>query len=119
MSNLWPMPDSGEANLSERLSIWRENLAGERDGLALYEGLAALEPDPERRQVFERLASGERRHAALWAGKLDAAGAPATPWRPSARVRALLWLARRLGTNAVLPLVMQAESGDAAKYTRQ
>src|SRR4051794_15071290 len=111
---------TGKTVASERLAIWRENLAGERDGLALYRGLAALEADPERRKVFEHLAEGERRHAELWAGKLDAAGAGATGTpRPSAGVRTLLWLARRFGTNAVLPLVIQGEVGDAAKYNRQ
>ena len=36
--------------------------------------------------------------------------------RPSSRVRALLWLARRLGTAAVLPMVVDAETQDADKY---
>jgi VIT1/CCC1 family predicted Fe2+/Mn2+ transporter len=109
-----------KSGASDRLAIWRENLASERDGLALYRGLAALEADPARRKVFESLAEGERRHAELWAGKLDAAGAGASGApRPSARVRTLLWLARRLGTNAILPLVIQGEVGDAAKYNRQ
>jgi VIT1/CCC1 family predicted Fe2+/Mn2+ transporter len=102
-----------------RIAVWQANLADERDGLALYQGLAALERDPERRRVFERLAEGERRHAALWADKLGRVGLSPVDRPPSARVRTLLWLARRLGTRAVLPLVIQAESLDAAKYSRQ
>jgi vacuolar iron transporter family protein len=55
----------------------------------------------------------------VWAKKLGAAGVPLPEERPSSRTRLLLWMARRLGTAAVLPLVMETEAGDADKYTRQ
>lgn len=99
--------------------VWLQNLADERDGAALYDGLARAEPNPGRAQVFADLAAGERRHAALWAKKLERAGVSLPVDRPSRRVWLLLWLARRLGTKAVLALVMDAEAGDAAKYARQ
>jgi VIT1/CCC1 family predicted Fe2+/Mn2+ transporter len=98
-------------------ATWRANLRDERDGVALYEGLAALENDPRRAETLRGLAEAERRHVAVWADKLDDAGDRS--YRPSARVRALLFLARRLGTRAVLPLVMQAEARTADKYQRQ
>ena len=98
--------------------VWLENLRGERDGITLYEGLAALETDTKRAETLRSLAVAERRHAALWESKLSALGV--TPrYSPSARVRALLWLAARLGPKAILPLVMQAEARDAAKYQQQ
>ncbi len=99
--------------------LWLQNLADERDGAALYEGLARAEGNPARAEVFHGLAAGERRHAALWAKKLERAGVALPPDRPSSRVRLLLWMARRLGTSAVLSLVMDAEKGDADKYSRQ
>lgn len=99
--------------------VWLRNLADERDGAALYEGLAKVEPSQERAEVFRALANGERRHAALWAKKLERAGVALPDDHPSPRVRALVWLAARLGTKAVLTLVMDAEAGDAAKYARQ
>jgi len=102
-----------------RLDLWLQNLLDERDGAALYEGLARLEKDPARAASFRELGEGERRHAEIWQRKLERAGAAVPPDRPSARVRGLLWLARRLGTPSVLPLVMEAETGDADKYTRQ
>ena len=102
---------------SER--IWLDNLRDEREGIALYAGLAKLEPDDSRAKTFASLAEGEQRHAAVWLRKLEAAGVPVPPERPSARVRALLWLARRLGTNAVLGVVIATESRDAEKYALQ
>jgi VIT1/CCC1 family predicted Fe2+/Mn2+ transporter len=100
-------------------NLWLQNLADERDGAALYEGLARADGNPARAEVFQGLAAGERRHAVLWAKKLEREGVALPPDRPSSRVRLLLWMARRLGTSAVLSLVMEAEKGDADKYSRQ
>ncbi len=105
--------------MPDRTDLWLQNLLDERDGAALYEGLAALEGDPERARSFRGLAEGERRHAEIWARKLERAGAPLPPDRPSSRIRVLLWLARRLGTSAVLPLVLENEGNDADKYQQQ
>ncbi len=105
--------------MEPRTDLWLQNLLDERDGAALYDGLASVEKDPERARSFRELAEGERRHAEIWERKLQKAGASIPANRPTSRIRALIWLARRLGTAAVLPLVMEAESGDADKYTQQ
>jgi VIT1/CCC1 family predicted Fe2+/Mn2+ transporter len=104
---------------SVRTDLWMQNLLDEQDGAALYDGLAALEQDPDRARSFRELAAGERRHAEIWRRKLERAGATLPPERPSSRIRVLLWLARRLGTAAVLPIVMENEADDAGKYARQ
>jgi VIT1/CCC1 family predicted Fe2+/Mn2+ transporter len=99
-----------------RTDLWMQTLLDERDGAALYEGLAALEKDPGKAQSFREIALAERRHGDVWVRRLQKAGVPLPPDRASSRVRALLWLARRLGTSAVLPMVMDAEEKDADKY---
>src|SRR5512137_1858184 len=105
--------------MDPRTDVWMQNLVDERDGAALYDGLAKWEKDPARAATFREMAEAERRHGAIWERKLEAAGIPLPPRRASPRVRALLWLARRLGSGAVVPLVIQAESGDAEKYDLQ
>jgi len=105
--------------MEPRTDLWLQNLLDERDGAALYEGLSALEKDPEKARSFRHLAEGERKHAAIWEKKLARAGAAVPPDRASSRVRALLWLARRLGVGAVLPMIVDAETKDADKYLRQ
>ena len=105
--------------MDPRTDLWLQNLVDERDGAALYEGLASVERDAERARSFRELAAGERRHAEIWARKLEKAGATLPPDRPSSRVRVLLWLAHRLGTPAVLPLVAEGEGKDADKYQQQ
>ncbi len=102
-----------------RTDLWLQNLLDERDGAALYEGLASLEPDAERARCFRELAHDERRHADIWRRKLEGAGAAIPGDRPSSRTRVLLWLAKRLGTAAVLPLVADGEADDADKYAQQ
>ncbi len=101
------------------VALWVENLRDEWDGAALYRGLARLETDAKRAEEFAALAEAEERHAAIWAKKLEKAAISLPDQRPSLRVRTLLWLARRFGTRAVLPLVLRVESGDVAKYVRQ
>ena len=63
-------------------------LALERDAIFLYDALATMERDPARRSAFERIASSERRHAAIWEAKLRSLGEPVpAATRPSWRVR--------------------------------
>jgi vacuolar iron transporter family protein len=104
---------------STRTDLWLQNLVDERDGAALYEGLAKYEKDPERARSFRELAAAERRHAEIWQRKLEKAGVVLPPDLPSSRIRALVWLARRLGSAAVVPMVLETEAGDADKYDEQ
>jgi VIT1/CCC1 family predicted Fe2+/Mn2+ transporter len=105
--------------MNPRTDLWLQNLVDERDGAALYEGLARHEKDPEKAAGFREIAEAERRHAEVWAKKLEREGVALPPDRPSSRIRALIWLARRLGTAAVVPMVLDAEAGDAEKYDAQ
>lgn len=99
-----------------QLTRWRALLHDERDAAELYSRLAQAETG-ERRQIFEELASIERRHATHWADKLRAAGVDvAPPGRPSMRTRLIGAAARRLSTSAVLPLVERGERADAGRY---
>ncbi|MGC4115372.1 MAG: VIT1/CCC1 family protein [Myxococcales bacterium] len=105
--------------MDQRTDLWLQNLRDERDGAALYEGLATLEKNPKRAQSFRELALSERRHAELWAKKLGEAGVALPPEQPSPRVRLTLWLAKRLGVAAVLTQIVETETVDADKYSRQ
>lgn len=99
-----------------RVQRWKELLASERDADALYTRIAAAETG-ERRSIFEELAAVERRHAAHWEEKIRGAGAAVPPpGAPSLRTRLLATTARRLSSDAVLPLIERAERGDASVY---
>ena len=109
------------ATVDERSNVrrFRENLRREVHGAAMYRLLAAAEQTPELAEVYRRLAEVEERHAGVWRTKLHEAGDDVPPLEPSARVRLIGWLARRLGASAVVPMVMAGEARDSARYHAQ
>jgi VIT1/CCC1 family predicted Fe2+/Mn2+ transporter/rubrerythrin len=97
-----------------------DNLKLERDAIVLYDALARIEQDPRRADAFKRIAGNERRHAEIWAGKLEELGADVPPaGRPRLRVRFIILAARVLGTSAVSELVKALEGDEEAAYDAQ
>ena len=97
-----------------------ENLKLERDAIVLYDGLAEIEKDPRRADAFRRIAANERRHAGVWARKLEELGATVPPSaRPRARIRFILIVARFLGTKSVAELVKALEGDEEEIYDAQ
>ena len=69
------MRESGAVKVTKAdLQRYAENYLKEQDGIALYRSMASAEKDPERAQVFSKLARADvdERHAAKWANLLKA-----------------------------------------------
>jgi len=97
-----------------------DNLKLERDAIVLYDALAEIEREPRRALAFRTIAGNERRHAEIWASKLRELGVEVPP--PGAarlRVRAIIVLARLLGTRAVSDLVQALEGDEESAYEGQ
>jgi VIT1/CCC1 family predicted Fe2+/Mn2+ transporter len=91
----------------------------ERDAIHLYDRLARIERDPHRAEAFRTIAADERRHAAVWEGRLREAGvAIPPPGGPGPRMRFILLVARVLGTRAVGDLVRTLEGNDERRYAK-
>ena len=101
------------------LARYAAQLQDEVDSASAYRALAAVEKRPQLATVYRRMAEAEEKHAAFWAARLQAAGRPTPPPRPSWRTRVLIWLARRLGPDAVLPVLVGRERADVGDYARQ
>jgi vacuolar iron transporter family protein len=101
------------------LERYAENYLKEQDGIALYRAMASAEKDPDRAQVFEKLARAEERHAIKWANLLRSNGGRVPPYKPGSRVRLLGWFSRRFGTQHVLPVVSGLELRDQDAYAGQ
>jgi VIT1/CCC1 family predicted Fe2+/Mn2+ transporter len=101
-----------DPDVARFFELWADELAG----AALYRALAES-ADERHRPILNELAEAEERHAAHWA-RLMAERGLSDPRRPRLplRVRVLSMLARRLGADAILPLVLKLEAADAAKY---
>jgi VIT1/CCC1 family predicted Fe2+/Mn2+ transporter/rubrerythrin len=95
---------------------WDEHYRDERDAAYLYRALAGTERDAERRQLFERLAAVEDRHAQRWEALFQEGGRPLPPYRTARRTRLLAWIARRFGTPMVLPLMLAEEGREVQAY---
>lgn len=94
--------------------LWEDEIAG----ATLYRVLAET-ADERRAPILLALAEAEEKHAAHWAQMLTDGGIqhlekPRLPFR----VKALSFLARRFGADAVLPLVLRLEASDAERYDR-
>jgi vacuolar iron transporter family protein len=100
-----------EAELLRFADFWRDEVAAG----ALYRDLADI-AEGERRSLLVSLAAAEERHAAHWAALLEAADwrmpRSPRPWRH----RLLVAVARRLGVERVLPMVVRAEAADRDRY---
>src|SRR3972149_1229606 len=99
---------------------FREPGGDEMDGAALYRAVAERS-EGEQREIFLELGAAEERHAAHWSAKLVELGEPEPrpeDHRHSPRTRLLVWLTRRFGARAMLPLVERAEVADATHYDR-
>jgi VIT1/CCC1 family predicted Fe2+/Mn2+ transporter len=96
------------------------NLKLERDAIVLYDSLATIEKDSKRAAAFQRIAANERRHAEIWATRLEQSGASVPPASgPRARVRLIIGLARLFGPERVADLVQSLEGDEEAAYEEQ
>ena len=114
------MADSVLKLTPEEMSQSLANLRLECDAVVLYEQLARIENEPERAAAFARIAANERRHADIWASRLESAGQPVPPLSgPRLRVRLIIILARVLGTRRVAELVRALEGDEEEAYASQ
>jgi VIT1/CCC1 family predicted Fe2+/Mn2+ transporter len=100
---------------TKRLERLQAMYADELAGGTLFRGLAGYADDP-RRAVFLQLADAEERHAEHWAQLLRKEGVDPKRPRVPFRVKALCFLARHFGTEAVLPLMLRTEAAEADRY---
>jgi VIT1/CCC1 family predicted Fe2+/Mn2+ transporter len=107
--------------MSEQDDIKRyiANRQKEIDGAALYNVLAETEKQPQMAQVYRKLAASEEKHAATWEKKLEELKVSIPPRKPTWRAATMIWLARRFGSQFVLPTITSNEKADSQAYDGQ
>ena len=110
-----PAGRGSSAEMQRHLANWRDEV----DSQALYGALADLEPEPRLAEVYSRLAATEGRHAGFWEQRLRAEGARVPERRPGWRTRLLIAVARRFGSQMVLPTLNDLERADSLGYDEQ
>ena len=103
----------------EQLKRYRGYFQDEIDGVYYYETLAKLSEEQALRDLYSKMAETESRHLELWRRELQAGGIDISDERPSRRARTLMWLARRFGTELVLPIIKAHEAGADQTYSAE
>jgi len=96
-------------------TFWQEEI----DSAAIYRALAEIEPVEKLAEVYRRLAEAEEVHITFWEGKLRDAGVRPPRRRPTFRSRLIVWLARRFGTQSVIPTLAMKEQAGRHGYDDQ
>ena len=98
---------------------YRENWQDEVDSAAEYRAMASSETDPKIAKVYSNLAKMEEAHIGFWEERLRAAGEKIGERRPSWRSRVVVWIAKKLGPDAVLSTIAAKEAADRNVYVKQ
>lgn len=97
---------------------WRHHLRDETDAAFLYRELARSERDPEKAELYLKLASVEDRHIEIWKTLIAEHEHVVPAVVPSTRARILAWLARRLGSGFLAPILLGEEGREVRGYLR-
>jgi vacuolar iron transporter family protein len=95
---------------------WLHHLEDEADAAYLYRELAQAEEDPGKAELYRKLASVEDRHVDMWRKLLADNGHPVGVPTPSRGARLRAWLARRLGSGVLLPMLLEEEGREVKGY---
>jgi vacuolar iron transporter family protein len=104
---------------SRDVARYRANYLAEQEGIYLYNKLAEVESDAHLAELYRHLAAIEQRHADLWKDYLTGAGETPPTYMPNWRTRTLIWIARHLGTGAVLSTISSMEKRAMTDYDTQ
>jgi len=115
-AQLQPHPGSSTPDRPQADESWDEHYRDERDAAYLYRALAAVESKPDRKELFEKLAVVEDRHAARWQELFAASGRPLPEYTTAQRTRLLAWVAKYFGTATILPLMLAEEGREVQAY---
>ena len=103
----------------ELITFLQESWRREKESERVYAALAAREHDQGRRNVLQRLAETEARHADRWEEKLKELGAPVPVLRQSRWQRFQDWINRQAGTDATLRRMEAEEDRVTERYEAQ
>jgi VIT1/CCC1 family predicted Fe2+/Mn2+ transporter/rubrerythrin len=111
-----PHPGTSAPDPPQPDASWDEHYRDERDAAYLYRALAAVESDRDRKELFEKLAVVEDRHAERWEELFAQGGRPLPAYSTAARTRLLAWVAKHFGTSTILPLMLAEEGREVQAY---
>ena len=107
------------AENKQLLAALEANWQAEMEGFHTYTALAAAESDAHRRNALRGLATAEKHHADLWAGRIQALGGPEPTYTGAPSGQADSLTNRVGGADLALRRLEIDEGRDIAKYAKQ
>jgi VIT1/CCC1 family predicted Fe2+/Mn2+ transporter len=98
------------------LAVWLHHLADEADAAYLYAELSRAERDPKKAKLYAQLSKVEERHVEMWRKLLAEQGHEAAIPGPSFGARSRAWVARRVGSSVLLPMLLEEEGREVKSY---
>lgn len=105
------MQDQAEL-IASLQAAWKREMAG----VKTYRALAERARSQQQRDVLNRLADAEERHAQTWATRLRELGSAPPEFRESLRERLWRWILVQSGTENALRRIEQSEESDTQAY---
>lgn len=106
--------DDNKKLIEDLKDAWKREIAGSKT----YRELARNAQSTDQRDVLNRLADAEERHAAKWAARLKELGAAPPEFRESLFERARRWTLVQSGTEAALRNIEATEDSDSVAYAQ-
>lgn len=116
MSTTLEPPPRPARNQEIDVHAFEHHWQDEADAAYLYRILANAEADPNKKDIYARLADVEDRHVVIWADLLSRNGHAPRGFRPSGRARLLATLGRWFGPGFLLPMLLEEEGREVKAY---
>ncbi len=104
--------DNNQKLIEGLQAAWKREVAG----VETYRELARHARSTEQRDILNRLADAEQRHAGKWEARLKELGSAPPAFRESFFERARRWVLVQSGTETALRNIEAAEESDSAAY---
>src|ERR1044071_1544114 len=98
------------------LDAFAHHWQDEADAAYLYRLLSEAEPDPEKKDLYARLAAVEDKHVEIWARLLREHGREPGHFSPTGRTRMLAGLGKVFGPSFLLPMLLREEGREVKGY---
>lgn len=101
---------------NETVKKYQSYLDAELNSAAIYHALSGFSKDERVKDVYERMAVVEEKHARKWTELLQEAGGNPPAFKLSTKTKILIWIAKRFGPEMILPSLQAMEKTGGSEY---
>ncbi len=103
-------------NNKKNISTWQLHLQEEIDAAYLYRVLSRQTNEPNKKEIYLKLANIEDKHIRIWKELFNKNGIPIKTIKPSIHANILAWTSKRFGTRVLFRSLMNKEAEEVKSY---